>query len=178
MDRLRIAAGMARGIEHLHEGSAPGIVHGRVKPSNVLIDDNFVARICDYGLSFLDLNNYKKVMAGYVDGEGREERSKANDVYGLGVILLEILSGRRSDGGLIVDWCLPLIKGGLIEEVLDMRVALPEDLKPLVRTAKVASACVGNGRKSRPSAGQVAAILSSLEREACEHKKQGRRVGR
>lgn len=159
---MRIAAGAARGLEHLHDGVGPGIVHGRVKPSNILVDENFCGRVCDYGLSFMD-QNYRNGLCGYLDGEGREEVSKANDVYGLGVVLLETLSGRRSDGGLLVEHASPLIRMGRIEEVLDSRLRLPKDVTPLVRMAKVALACVGNGRRSRPVIGQVAAILSSLE---------------
>lgn len=154
--RVRIAAGIARGLESLHDG---GIVHGRIKPSNILIGSNFVVKVCDYGLSFLGRDG----LVSYLDGEGREEGSKGNDVYGLGVVLLEIFSGRRSERGSIADWALPLIKMGRLEEFLDGSIGPVKDLGVSVRMAKVASACVGNGRRSRPAIGQVAAILSSLE---------------
>ncbi|XP_020266888.1 proline-rich receptor-like protein kinase PERK8 [Asparagus officinalis] len=154
--RVRIAAGIARGLESLHEG---GIVHGRIKPSNILISSNFAVKVCDYGLWFLGRDG----LMGYLDGEGGGEGSKGSDVYGLGVVLLEILSGRRSEGGLIADWALPLIKTGRIQEFLDRSIDPGKDLGVSVRMAKVASACVGNGRRSRPAIGQVAAILSSLE---------------
>ncbi|XP_008798337.2 serine/threonine-protein kinase-like protein CR4 [Phoenix dactylifera] len=161
--RLRIAAGAARGLEHLHEGSAPSVVHGCIKPSNVMIEANFGARVCDYGLTFLMGPSERRGMLGYVDdGEGWGV-CKENDVYGFGVVLLELLSGRRSEGGLVVEWALPLIREGKVGEVLEKRVGVPMDMKPLARMAKVASACVGNGRKSRPSMSHVAAILSCLE---------------
>lgn len=160
--RLRVAAGAARGIEHLHEGNAPSVVHGCIKPSNVMIDTNFCARVCDYGISFLMGPDERRGMVGYVDGEGWGV-CKENDMYGFGVVLLELLSGRRSEGGMVVAWALPLIREGKVGEVLDENVGVPMDMKPLARMAKVASACVGNGRKSRPSISHVAAILSSLE---------------
>ncbi|XP_076916407.1 serine/threonine-protein kinase-like protein ACR4 [Bidens hawaiensis] len=166
--RLRVAAGMARGLEYLHEVMAPHVVHGCVKPSNILIDVKFSAKICDYGLSFLAPNEKEGVM-GYVDGEYWLEPkggSKESDVYGLGVVLLELLSGRRSEGGLIVKWSLPLIKELKMDELLDPRLMIPNnDIKPLVRLAKVASTCVSNSRKNRPLIGQVAAILDDLEDE-------------
>nr|GMD93117.1 serine/threonine-protein kinase-like protein ACR4 [Ipomoea batatas] len=165
--RVRVAAGVARGLEFLHEGMAPHIVHGCVKGSNVLIDVEFCARLCDYGLYFLASNERQEVV-GYVDEEYWVEGgggSKESDVYGFGVVLLELLSGRKSQEGLLVKWALPLIKEMKFGEVLDPRLAIPCDINPLVRLAKVASACVGNSRKSRPTIVQVTAILNNLEIE-------------
>lgn len=142
----------------------PNVVHGCIKASNILIDVKFCARVCDYGLSFLG-SQEKKGLMGYVDDEAGA--CKENDVYGFGVVLLEILSGRsESEDGLLVKWALPLIKNMRFCELLDPRLVIPSDVKPLVRLAKAASACVGNSRKSRPSMAQVAAILNSLEMEA------------
>ncbi|KAG8385507.1 hypothetical protein BUALT_Bualt03G0052500 [Buddleja alternifolia] len=163
--RLRIAAGAAKGIEYLHEVAAPPIIHGCVKPSNILVDVKFCARVCDYGLHFL-ASHERQGLVGYVDEEYWIEKngaSKESDVFGFGVVLLELLSGRRSEQGFIVQWALPLIKGMKVSEFLDPRLAIPNDVRPLVRLARVALACVGNYRKNRPSIGQVATILSNLE---------------
>ncbi|OVA11106.1 Protein kinase domain [Macleaya cordata] len=165
--RLKIAAGAARGIEYLHEGTAPSIVHGGVKPSNILLDVNFSARVCDYGLSFLAPHEMRGLI-GYVDGECLVEKGgvcKENDVYGFGVVLLELLSGRSGEIGMLVEWALPLIRDMRIVEILDPRILVPSDMKPIVRLAKLASACVSNTRKNRPSIVQVATILNSLEME-------------
>ncbi|KAJ1402103.1 Serine-threonine/tyrosine-protein kinase, catalytic domain [Sesbania bispinosa] len=169
--RFRIAAGAARGLQYLHEVVAPNIVHGCVKSSNVLIDINFCARITDYGLNFL-ASLEKRGLVGYVDdeywNEGRgSSASKESDIYGLGVVLLELLSGRRCEEGLLVKWALPLIKEVRFSELLDPRLVIPSDIKPLVRLAKVASACVGNSRKCRPCVSQVATILNNIETEVC-----------
>ncbi|XP_039049685.1 protein STRUBBELIG-RECEPTOR FAMILY 8 [Hibiscus syriacus] len=163
--RLRIAAGVARGIEYLHEGMAPNIIHGCIKASNILLDMKFVAKLCDYGLSFLAPKETRGLV-GYVDDEYCGA-CKESDVYGFGVVLLELLTGRRSEQGLLVQWALPLIKSKRFNELLDPRLVIPSDLKPLLRLAKVASACVGNYRKDRPSISQVASILNNLEVEVC-----------
>ncbi|KAK7400629.1 hypothetical protein VNO78_11855 [Psophocarpus tetragonolobus] len=168
--RIRIAAGAARGIQYLHEVATPNIVHGCVKSSNVLIDVNFCPKISDYGLNFLAPRE-KRGLVGYVDDEYWNEKgggaSKESDVYGLGVVMLELLSGRGCEEGLIAKWALPLIKELNFGELLDSRLVMPSDMKPLVRLAKVASACVGNSRKCRPSIAQVTTILNNLEMEVC-----------
>jgi interleukin-1 receptor-associated kinase 1 len=162
--RLKIAAGAARGLQYLHEGVAPNIVHGCVKASNILIDVKFCARVCDYGLSFLAPKE-KRGLVGYVDDEYWRGGGvcKESDVFGFGVVLLELLSGRGCEEGLLVKWALPLIKEMRFSEFLDPRLVIPHDIMPLVRLAKVASTCVSNSRKSRPSIGQVTTILNNLE---------------
>ncbi|ESQ39742.1 hypothetical protein EUTSA_v10000955mg [Eutrema salsugineum] len=159
--RFRVAAGAARGLEYLHEVINPRIVHGRFTSSNVLVDEKFMAKVSDYGFGFL-IPREKSEISGYVE----EGYCKESDVYGFGVVLLEILSGRRSENGLIVKWATPLIKEQRFGELLDPRIVVQSETKCLViRFAKVALACVGNSRRSRPSISQVAAILNSLERE-------------
>ncbi|KAF9609033.1 hypothetical protein IFM89_012473 [Coptis chinensis] len=165
--RLRIAAGIARGIEYLHESMAPSVVHGCVKPSNILVDVSFCARICDYGLSFLAPKE-RRGLVGYVDREYWSEKGavcKASDVYGFGTVLLELLTGRMCEEGLLVEWALPLIRNMRIVEILDPSLQIPFDMKPLIRLAKVASACVSNTRVHRPTIVQVAAILNNLEKQ-------------
>ncbi|KAM7525067.1 hypothetical protein LguiA_014969 [Lonicera macranthoides] len=163
--RLKVAAGVARGIEYLHEVMVPHVVHGCIKPSNILIDEKFCARVCDYGLSTL-ASQEMGGLVGYVDEEywvDRKGGSKESDMYGLGVVLLELLSGRTSEGGAIVRWALPLIKELKFGELLDPRLVMPSNMKSIVRLAKVALACVGNSRKYRPSIVKVVTILNNLE---------------
>lgn len=159
--RFKIAAGAARGLEYLHEITNPRIIHGRFTSSNILLDEKLTAKICDYGFAFL-IPREKSGIFGYIE----EGYCKESDVYGYGVVLLEILSGRRSENGLIVKWATPLIKEQRFSELLDPRIVVQSEIKCLViRLAKVALACVGNSRRSRPSISEVAAILNSLERE-------------
>ncbi|KAJ6767048.1 SERINE/THREONINE-PROTEIN KINASE-LIKE PROTEIN ACR4 [Salix purpurea] len=130
----------------------------------------FRARVSDYGLSSLAANK-KRVLVGHVDDEfwsdGRGEACKESDVYGFGVVLLELLTGRRAEEGLLVRWALPLIREMRLSELLDLRLARPSDTRAIARLARVASACVNNSRTSRPTISQVATILNNLEMEVC-----------
>uniref|UniRef100_A0A7N0R991 Protein kinase domain-containing protein n=1 Tax=Kalanchoe fedtschenkoi TaxID=63787 RepID=A0A7N0R991_KALFE len=165
--RLQITAGAARGIRYLHDEISPSIIHGSVKTSNVIIDARFCPKLCDYGLHFLAPNE-RRGLRGYVDDEfWVKGASKEGDVYAFGVMLLEILSGRMCEEGLLVRWALPLIREMKVNEVLDPRLVAPSNLNPLIRFARVALACVGNSRKHRPSIGQVATILNNLEMVPC-----------
>ncbi|XP_021838000.2 phytosulfokine receptor 1 [Spinacia oleracea] len=175
VERVRIATGMARGVEYLHEKTAPQVVHGCIKPCNVLVDVKFCPKLCDYGLSFLASKNEKVGLLGYVDeeywlegrngggGGGGGGASKESDVYGFGVVLLELLTGKRNEGGLLVEWVLPLIKEMRFNEFLDPRIEAPSNMKPLVRLGKVALACVGNSRKTRPKMSQIVSIVDCLD---------------
>ncbi|KAJ8447991.1 hypothetical protein Cgig2_028867 [Carnegiea gigantea] len=167
--RLNIAAGVARGLEYLHERMAPQVVHGCIKPSNILVDVKFNARVCDFGLSFLASGQEKVGIVGYVDEEYWEKERKGgigackeSDVYGFGVVVLELLSGRSNEEGLLVQWALPLVRETKFSELLEPRLTLPSNMKPLIRLAKVASACVGNSRKTRPKISEIVEILDSL----------------
>uniref|UniRef100_A0A0E0LTB5 non-specific serine/threonine protein kinase n=1 Tax=Oryza punctata TaxID=4537 RepID=A0A0E0LTB5_ORYPU len=100
--RLKIALDAARGLEHLHEHCNPLIIHRDIKSSNILLDSDFKAKISDFGLAIYGGNHNKADLkpsgtVGYVapeyllDGQLTEK----SDVYAFGVVLLELLLGRK-----------------------------------------------------------------------------------
>ncbi|CAI7870410.1 unnamed protein product [Closterium sp. NIES-53] len=105
--RLRVALGAARGIEYLHRGALPPVIHRDIKTTNILLDYQMNAKVADFGLSrlaqqavsgtHLDLisTNVKGTM-GYLDPNyyTKQQLTEKSDVYSFGVILLELISGK------------------------------------------------------------------------------------
>lgn len=104
--RMKIAQGAAQGLEYLHDTANPPVVYGNLKSSNILLDDEFNAKLSDFGILKLALDKNEKdhrsmtVMEtyGHCAPEYAEtgEATPKSDVYNFGVLLLEILSGRRA----------------------------------------------------------------------------------
>ncbi|KAJ8768683.1 hypothetical protein K2173_023587 [Erythroxylum novogranatense] len=101
--RLLIALGAARGIQHLH-GLVPPFLHMHFRTSNVLLTEKFTAKISDYGLSKLVMEFNRVGSSSAIDCfldpelDSYENFSQQSDVYSFGVFLLELISGREADG--------------------------------------------------------------------------------
>ncbi|GJR01537.1 probable receptor-like protein kinase [Tanacetum coccineum] len=100
--RLKILMGAAQGLNYLHTGTCidHGVIHRDMKTANILLDDNWVAKICDFGLSKTGPTNqtsdYIRGTPGYVDPDYYQTcvPTQKSDVYMFGVIMLEVFSGR------------------------------------------------------------------------------------
>lgn len=153
--RLRIAMQAAKGLEFLHSECNPPIAHRDVKSSNILLDADWCARISDFGL----LRNDGDVILDMRD-----------DVYNFGVVLLELLSGRKANDrdctpSSIVEWAVPLIKQGKAAAIIDRCVGLPRVVVPLLKLADMAEVTVRENPCERPSMGEVAMFLEQLVKE-------------
>ncbi|WVY89648.1 hypothetical protein V8G54_035162 [Vigna mungo] len=179
--RIKIALDASRGIEYLHNYAVPSIIHRDIKSSNILIDATWTARVSDFGLSLMspesDLD-YRPTKAagtvGYIDPEyyGLNVLTAKSDVYGLGVVLLELLTGKRAifkndeNGGTpvsLVDFAVPVIMAGELAKILDPRVEPPElnETEAVELVAYTAMHCVNLEGKDRPT---MADIVANLER--------------
>ncbi|CAM8910341.1 unnamed protein product [Rhodiola kirilowii] len=175
--RIGIALDAARGIEYLHNYAVPPIIHRDIKSSNILLDVNWTARVSDFGLS-LDPDQERGPMkaagtVGYIDPEyySLNVLTAKSDVYGLGVVLLELLTGKRaifkngesSAPVSVVDFSIPAIMAGELSKVLDPRVRAPEvnESEAVELVAYTAMHCVNLEGKDRPT---MSDIVANLER--------------
>ncbi|XP_004500493.1 putative serine/threonine-protein kinase-like protein CCR3 [Cicer arietinum] len=180
--RIKIALDAARGIEYLHNYAVPSIIHRDIKSSNILLDSTWTARVSDFGLSLMSPEsdtNYKPTKTagtvGYIDPEyyGLNVLTAKSDVYGLGVVLLELLTGKRAifrhseNGGnplSLVDFAVPAILAGELVKILDSRVGSPSESnesEAVELMAYTAIHCVNLEGKDRPT---MADIVANLER--------------
>ncbi|KAF3437364.1 hypothetical protein FNV43_RR20117 [Rhamnella rubrinervis] len=175
--RIRLALQTAKAIDTLHTSSPP-VIHRDIKSANVLIDRNFNARLGDFGLALrCHVDDYRLRSTppagtiGYLDPcyVTPDNLSTKLDVFSFGILLLEIISGRKAiDVGYsppsIVDWAIPLIKKGKLMAVYDPRIPPPKDLVVRKQLAVIAAKCVRSCRERRPSMKDVVVWLSGLSK--------------
>ncbi|XP_062192096.1 serine/threonine-protein kinase-like protein CCR4 [Phragmites australis] len=176
--RLRVALDAARGIEYLHCYAVPPIIHRDVKPSNILLDDEWTAKVSDFGLSLASGGAACSTSAtagtvGYMDPEyyRLQELTERSDVYSFGVVLLELVTGRKAihrtnqDGSgsprNVIEFAVPAVDTGNITKILDGRVPPPRghEVEAVARVAKIASECVRRRGRARPIMSEVVAEL-------------------
>ncbi|KAK4855567.1 hypothetical protein QYF36_008564 [Acer negundo] len=185
--RIKIALDAARGIEYLHNYAVPPIIHRDIKSSNILLDSNWTARVSDFGLSLMGPESDLESMTtkavgtvGYIDPEYYmlNVLTAKSDVYGFGVVLLELLTGKKAvfkneeDGtgpmG-VVEYAVPLIAARQLHKVLDKRVRLPKinEAEAVDLLATTALHCVNLEGRERPN---LSDIVSNLEKASalCE----------
>lgn len=171
--RLKIALDTARGLEYLHEHCNPPIIHRDLKSSNILLDPNFNAKLSDFGLAVTTGSHNKNIKLsgtlGYVapeyllDGKLTDK----SDVYAFGVVLLELLLGRKPVEKLapaqcqsIVTWAMPqLTDRSKLPNIVDPVISNTMDLKHLYQVAAVAVLCVQPEPSYRPL---ITDVLHSL----------------
>ncbi|KEH42240.1 putative protein kinase RLK-Pelle-CR4L family [Medicago truncatula] len=154
--RLKIAMQTAKGIEYLHKELLPPIVHKDLKSSNILLDSEWGARVSDFGL----LTSSDKDLISDLE----------SDVYSFGIVLLEILSGRKAydrdfDPPNVVEWAVPLIKQGKAAAVIDRNVALPRNVEPLLKLGDIAELAVRENPSERPSMSDIASWLEQIVKD-------------
>ncbi|CAN6855681.1 unnamed protein product [Brassica oleracea] len=177
--RYQIALGTARGLAYLHDECRDCIIHCDIKPENILLDSQFGPKVADFGLAKLVGRDFSRVLTtmrgtrGYLAPEwisGVAITAKA-DVYSYGMMLFEIVSGRRnteqSENGKVRFFpsvaATVLTKDEDIRSLLDPRLEGESvDTEELARACKVACWCIQDEESHRPAMSQVVQILEGV----------------
>ena len=172
--RLSIAAQSADGLAYMHSKTNTKILHGDVKPANILLDDKFVPKISDFGISRLiarDKQHTARVIGdmSYMDPVYLQSGllTEKSDVYSFGVVLLELISRKKaidSDNNSIVnDFLEAHRRGERATELFDSEIAVAEDLELLQELAGMAIKCLNLDVDERPAMTDIANRLLILK---------------
>ncbi|XP_024178538.1 probable LRR receptor-like serine/threonine-protein kinase At4g20450 isoform X4 [Rosa chinensis] len=169
-DRLRIAVDAAQGLEYLHYGIKPPIIHRDVKSANILLDDNFEAKVSDFGLSRnfpADAGTHISTgvagTTGYLDPEYylSNRLNEKNDVYSFGIVLLEIITGQpavlstTAERIHISQWVGFMLVRGDISSIVDPRLDGDFTVNSVWKAVEIAMACASPHAIKRPTMSQV-----------------------
>ncbi|KAK6141288.1 hypothetical protein DH2020_024972 [Rehmannia glutinosa] len=172
--RLKIAVDAAKGLDYLHNGNDLRIIHRDVKSSNILLDKEMNAKVCDFGLSkqvtqsdASHVTTVVKGTAGYLDPEyySTQQLTEKSDVYSFGVVLLELICGREPlthtgspDSFNLVLWAKPYLQAGAFE-IVDDNIKGSFDAESMRRASLIACRSVERDALRRPSISEVVAEL-------------------
>jgi serine/threonine protein kinase len=176
-DRLRIAQESAEALEYLHLSINRPIVHGDVKSLNILLDNNCMAKVTDFGASRMlpkDAVQFMTVVqgtVGYLDPEYLQERklTEKSDVYSFGVVLLELITRKTAIyfdgdemGKNLATSFLKALKDNRVQSMLDASIMYHGTVELFQEVAELASQCLSMKGSDRPSMTQVADKLKAI----------------
>ncbi|KAL2245592.1 probable receptor-like protein kinase At2g42960 [Sesamum indicum] len=174
--RMKVLLGTAKALAYLHEAIEPKVVHRDIKSSNILIDDEFNAKVSDFGLAKLlgsgESHITTRVMGtfGYVAPEYANTGllNEKSDIYSFGVLLLEAVTGRDpvdygrpADEVNLVEWLKMMVGNRRAEEVVDPNLEVKPTTRALKRALLVALRCVDPDSEKRPKMSHVVRMLET-----------------
>ncbi|XP_027154979.1 probable LRR receptor-like serine/threonine-protein kinase At2g28960 [Coffea eugenioides] len=173
-ERLQIALDAAQGLDYLHNGCKPSIIHRDIKSTNILLNEKFEAKLADFGLSrvfTIDDGSFVSTRVvgtpGYVDPEYYEKQRlhEKSDIYSLGIVILELITGRpviigTEDKRHILQWANFLLATGDIGSIVDPKLKGMYEINSAWKALEVAMACASPTSYRRPNMAHVLAELT------------------
>jgi hypothetical protein len=179
--RLRVAVGVAAGLEYLHVSHQPQIIHRDLKPANILLDDDLEARIADFGLAKAMPDSHTHVTAsnvagtlGYIAPEYYQtvKFTAKCDVYSFGVILAVLATGKEPSDQFftqteevvgLVKWLRRVMEAGEHAQAIDPTIAGAGYDEQILLLLRIALFCTKDDPKERPTAKDVRCMLSQIK---------------
>lgn len=174
-ERYKVALGVAEALEYLHSTSSKPVIHRDVKSSNILLSDDFEPQLSDFGLATWASTTSSHITCtdvagtfGYLAPE-YFMYGKVNDkidVFAFGVVLLELLSGRKPISNenpkgqeSLVMWARPVLNGGKSAQILDPSLGCGYDCDLMERMLLAATLCIRRSPRARPHMSLVVKLL-------------------
>ncbi|KAL6135746.1 hypothetical protein ACLB2K_067972 [Fragaria x ananassa] len=165
--RLCCAATIADTLAFMHDDlQKDGIAHGNLKSSNILLNKNMEPCISEYGL--MEINDHDKILPGKVSAATSDSTTFKADIYGFGVILLELLTGKlvQHNGVDLTSWVHSVVREEWTAEVFDKSLYSEcASEERMVNLLQVAIKCVNRSPEARPSMKQVATMINNINED-------------
>nr|CAN76053.1 hypothetical protein VITISV_019641 [Vitis vinifera] len=176
-ERLQIALDISHGIEYLHEGAVPPVIHRDLKSANILLDQSMRAKVADFGLSkeevFDGRNSGLKGTYGYIDPAyiSSNKFTMKSDIYSFGVIIFELITAIHPHQNLMEFVNLAAMSPDGADEILDKQLVGECKLEEVRTLASIGHKCLHKTPRKRPSIGEVSLAIARIKqrRFAKEH---------
>ncbi|KAA0026298.1 serine/threonine-protein kinase [Cucumis melo var. makuwa] len=183
--RMKVGLGAAKGLEYLHDKANPPVIYRDLKASNILLDNDFNAKLSDFGLAKLGPVGDKSHVSSRVMGtygycapeyQRTGQLTPKSDVYSFGVVLLELITGKRVIDNTrpakqqnLVAWAYPIFKEPTrFKELADPLLGGDFPVRGLNQAVAVAAMCLHEEATARPLISDVVTALSFLGAETTQ----------
>ncbi|KAJ6386255.1 hypothetical protein OIU77_029262 [Salix suchowensis] len=178
-NRLRIASEAALALDYLHSLADPPVIHGDVKSVNILLDDNYTAKVADFGASVLISPGQTNILVtkiqgtfGYLDPEYllTGNLTEKSDVYSFGVVLVELLTGEKPNSNAksgkkrsVIQYFNSALENNDLAGILCFQAADGAEMDEIEAVAELARRCLNSIGVNRPSMKEVSEELAKLK---------------